>query len=1266
MFASTPSCLFPKSLSPYAQALKHVALRGGKVALGHSAREAELAMYRKGALPADYRPYAHGKWDDTVERWAHAWQFPASEVMSEDGEGEGLVRLVSQNRKQMQNLLSFGQQLLSSPPSESPLAPDKGAYREHTKDEHRRMEDTSRQQTSSSDMLNPLETAAEEIASPLLLLSSSTPATPSSSSQMVQRELSSVPISVLDAVAPRAYIDDGSAKAAASKELCYILEDCGLDYTEDGLTVAIAAMAATAMTSPNLSTVLYANPVDGSDSSHITGYYQAGRAIFNWVASLGLGPTAEMYKALMRHPSTRGDTQGTMALIEEMKERGVTPTIGNWHELMRAFIKAKDYEAVHQIVDNMKMYANIEPNEVTFMLQLRALAKGQSMNFNALAEAVQLFDQMEQVYGFIPSRPHYDAMLFALCQSPAPEMRLQCEELARKMELMGMMWDRNTFMYLIRAAQVVGDVDAVEMYLGKMRERGIPLTALHLAWAIQAHVQRVIRLHQQSQEDPNTEGEEDKEAPHHDASSSSTARLLQLAEKFREHTETCFGIYDLIRKRGWEMQLPLLNALLRLSCQCASILYNEYSNLGIHRETEEEEKRDAHGASRDANTVSTHRELHQMLHYFEDHTRYCWEEAFREWHLSKDVYSYECYISLLAQQQRIDEAEKLFQQMVLGPYSSSDFTGNSSSSSSDIDDSGNTFALAPTRRTYEALMFMHLSSGEEGGAARALYYLEALEKSAIPIRGSLLQRMVRIHHAAGYKRDMKRRARRIMQAREEYLQRKAEWEMGGGASECGTTTTTGSRPGSTMETPVTGMPANSDLPRQKAIFPTTGMTEGGEEHTGAPQKEVACTEISSAPPPPWSWEKWNKETIDKHELFEEENEDGTPKGEAMEEKNTALAKMGIEYSSYREKTILPSSSPSSLIRKIRATEGEVTGGLWALDGGELGYPSDGGGPDGWGVRLWRERQLLQKEFRKIKEDASTPLPALSSAGNAIRVAGDQADIEQSGAITPGELSDWRRYPEHRYEDTDRVKPASEIAFSPASSSAATVATSALVWQQEVHDPLAPYKTDEEIAVANDNVFYQQLEDEAAAKTKEVVSVLQERRENAVDIVGRGPTRRAKYDYLEKWREMYRHGTLDVSDLSSSSSSSKLLHFGRTPDDHSETLSSVVREWHARQKRKQWGSTLRSTTKEKHFIDSGRRPSAAENLEREDVAADPTSEKWRVSSREGVEEKTEEEEEHQLHRWAKEEEREKEARLARKGMLLGAKRRRWKRKKGSGR
>lgn len=70
--------------------------------------------------------------------------------------------------------------------------------------------------------------------------------------------------------------------------------------------------------------------------------------------------------------------------------------------------------------------------------------------------------------------------------------------------------------------------------------------------------------------------------------------------------------------------------------------------------------------------------------------------------------------------------------------------------------------LVPSRRTYEQLILMHLASGEEGGASRALFYLDAMERCKVSIRASFLRKMVRINNSSNYKRDMKRRARRIM------------------------------------------------------------------------------------------------------------------------------------------------------------------------------------------------------------------------------------------------------------------------------------------------------------------------------------------------------------------------------------------------------------------------------------------------------------------------------------------------------------------------
>ncbi|KAF8286779.1 putative PPR repeat family [Trypanosoma cruzi] len=985
MMLATAKCL-PKALSPYAKALRHVALRGA-VAFGPSAKEMELDMYRKGTLPPDYRPPVQGKWDDTIERWAYAWQFPAEE------EQEDIVGAVERNSSGMQALLEFGNRLLQSPPSAQPHS---GKYSKVYPPITDGPNNGLTGLISHSSNYEHLEQAVSE-----LIISGDTESFLHDT--MTAAELSA------RADVPVAYIDDNSELSNASKELACILEEFGLEYTEDGLITVISALSQQQ-------------------------YSSMSRAIFDFACTVGLGPSAELYKALMRHASRRGDVNESMALIEEMKAKGITPRIGNWHELMRAFHQANDYPAVSQIVDNMKMYANIEPNEVTFALQLKALAKDSSQ-INSLAESIQLFDQMENVYGFIASRPHYDAMMYHLSQSPKPEMRLRCEELAHKMELMGIVWNANTYLNLIRSAQVVGDISAVEKYLSKMRDDGIVVGITHLSWAIQAHAQSIIRLDyaamREKSEDP-----------------------LPI---WLEHLETCFGIYELVVRRGWTMQLPFVNALLRLCCQ-TTMLAMEHSP--------------------DQTTT---------IGRFEEQSNKVWNQTFEEWHLKKDVYSYECYIALLAHQQRIDEAEKLFQEMVLKED------------------------LTPSKRTYDCLIFMHLSSGEEGGTARALRYLEAMERAGIQIRPSLLKKIVRVNNAAGYKRDMKRRARRIMQAREEYFARKEQ-----------------------------NIVFNEGAPSSSVSSKADVDSEGNSVLTPLP--------ISASSTLAW-WEKWKRETASKHELFAEENTDGTPKGETFDEKNEALRQLGIN-SAFPTKDHLPRLDRQKILPQIRSEEGEMAGSLWAMDGGEFSYPKDGGGPQGWGIRLWRERQVVKQEYQKVI-DGSQPVPQLSAIGNAVRTTSTQLEIEKSGARTPGELSDHHQFPHHCFE-SGALKPPLETA-------APVPLSGELVWQGESRDNLAPYKSDEEIALENDNTFFSDLSEEAERKMDASVMAIQKREENALEIKGKGVTRRSKYDYLEKWREMYRHGTLEVPE-------GPTLRFGRGPDDHKDTMAALVREWYLRNRK----------------------------------------------------------------------------------------------------
>jgi pentatricopeptide repeat protein len=997
------------SLSPYAQALKHVALRGA-AAFGPTAREIEHKMYRLGALPADYKPPVQGKWDDTVERWAYAWQFPALE---EAVEGEDMPRRIAAS-PEFCRLVELGRRLAARPPSKAPGSasspgspyplvaasffsapvlsdlPDQESLRALS-DEIRALGAESHIHSSSVSVLGPLDGGMGDGGE----VATSVP-------KMMPAAQYAAEANLIEA-----YLDDGSESSAASKELGLLLEEAfQITYEEDGLTMALHALAA-----------------DGKTAEC--------RAVFEFIRSVGFSVTALMFDALIKGAALTGDVNTAMAIVEEMKEKGVTPVRENWHSLMVGFIKAKDFPAVQQIVDNMKAFANIEPNEETFTLQLAALAKDKT-RASSLAEAIQLFDQMENVYGYIAARPQYHALLHNLCQNPSAEKRLMCDQLGHKMELMGIVWDAQTYCYMIRAAQVTGDVAAVKKIFAKMRNERVQMNIQHLSWAIHAHMQAMVRA-------DYVQMKQDAKQP-----------LLQF---WLEHMSVAFGIYELVLSRGWAVTTQFVNSLLRICCEALWLCTQHTPD------------------DKDA------------LVRFEGQTAKVME-SFDEHRLEKDDFTYETYITLLARQQRIDEAEKLFQQVVLH------------------------HDRTPSRRTYEALLFMHLASGEEGGAARALRYLEAMERAKIPIRTSLVRRIVKAQEEAATRRDMKRRARRIMQAREEYMARKAEgFDM----------------------TP-------------KPYEPPTHDADGN--------KVLAPLPIDGSSALAW-WSRWKQESVSKHELFAGERPDGLPRGEDFAEKNAALRMMGIE-SKFVTKEDVPGSAAdrNGLLPALRAEEGEPAGALWALDGGELSYPKDGVGPDGWGPRLWRERQLVKKEFDKVLAGKASP-PDFSAAGIGARPAPDQLAIEESGAKGPGELADYRKFPEHVYDD-GTIKPMSEFARP-------VPPSGELVWQQEKLNSLSAYKSDEEIVAENDNTVVAGLSRRNTDAANRAIEAITNKTEMSERIVTRGVTNKSKHDHLAKWRDMYRHGSLEAPD-------EPLVSFGRSPGDHKESMARTVRAWYAKERR----------------------------------------------------------------------------------------------------
>jgi len=101
------------ALSPYAAALKHVAIRGGKSSFGLTSKEEDLRMARSGVLPADYRPPPTTAWDDTIERWAYAWQFPVAEALPAQSTE------VSKHPA-IEGVIDIAKRLIEAPPSKLP------------------------------------------------------------------------------------------------------------------------------------------------------------------------------------------------------------------------------------------------------------------------------------------------------------------------------------------------------------------------------------------------------------------------------------------------------------------------------------------------------------------------------------------------------------------------------------------------------------------------------------------------------------------------------------------------------------------------------------------------------------------------------------------------------------------------------------------------------------------------------------------------------------------------------------------------------------------------------------------------------------------------------------------------------------------------------------------------------------------------------------------------------------------------------------------
>ena len=471
-------------------------------------------------------------------------------------------------------------------------------------------------------------------------------------------------------------------------------------------------------------------------------------------------------------------------------------------------------------------------------------------------------------------------------------------------------------------------------------------------------------------------------------------------------------------------------------------------------------------------------------------------------------------------------------------------------------------------RACVVMIKMHLRSGEEGGTRKALEYIELMENHAIFPTRRLMRQIREIADEAAYTRDMKRRGRRMQQAREEHL-----------ADEDSTENPPPPPPeddeAHTAFDPLHPL-APQDVSSLKDFMAKNENSRNAEKAMAVAQKSAddpdnlpAVVPVESLDSTPASfWERWTKNTISKHDLFTENGPDAMPRGETFSEKNAALQKLGVT-SPFVTKDDIPKPAESTLLHKLRTEGSEPTGALWAIDGSGYSYPASRTGSFGWDATLWQERQLVKKAYENAI--SSSQLSWLRnipmSLPNTLRkTVPEQMELEATGAKSEAEVSDVRAFPLERYDDGG-VEPASEHA-SPVD------AADAYAWEKEKGHSLVPYMSENEITremgyddaiaqIADTDILSVQRRQQAMDATRRTIDTL---KKAPTDVIAYGAThgmgeqkvcgyKNRKYDYLLRFKDMYQRGQLEVPE-------EPVVRFGRSEEDLSASTAASVEAFYA--------------------------------------------------------------------------------------------------------
>ncbi|KNH07400.1 pentatricopeptide repeat-containing protein [Perkinsela sp. CCAP 1560/4] len=1036
-------------MSNYAKALKHIALRG-RAGVGLSAAEAEIKLYKKSFLPPDYAPPKIDKWDDMIQRWTYAWQYPVSDTIETPSR-----QVLKDYRNNLIELADFLKSVAENPPflkTENdkcyPLLPKIPQHERLPPSDH----------ISSTEVSSKASNAEE---APFFELVPGEP--------MVEEGI------------PLAYVDVMAPITVFSKELAIHLADVGLSFDEDGIKTAIRALGL------------------ADKESEAT-------FLFDFARSIGLaGRNIISYNALASNLRGKDCVKSVMELIERAKSNGITPNIVTWNILISRMSNVGDTQGAIQVYSHMKALANIEPNEEVITTMLWVYASDNSEE--STQKCIELFEQMQSMHNMVPLRASYVAVLFSLRFRKSRLSELL--ELAQKMEIVGYHWSPLVYECLMINHSCTGNLTEIRSLHAKMRENGVEMTAGHLFPIIEA-------LRNQSDQD-----------------------ITDKLKFWRSQIDIGWGVLRLIQKRcahlekvQYQVRVEVgFDALLRLL------------ETGI-------EKISAHYPGEWEKLMPVKQEATKI------YEKGPYEDGITPW-------SKRCHVNYMKVLAHFPEdrarVTSLFH-VVLGECR----VAQNRSSKNKL------------YRACVVMIKMHLKSGEEGGTRKALEYIELMENHSIFPSRHLMRQIRRIADEAAYTRDMKRRARRMQQAKEEYNEK----DSGQNTVENPSHTEVNVETSNTAFDPINPLSPQdiSSLKDQIAtqkdeysksqideyfLNPKKNYDNPNDLPPLGPVQPLGDTKRSAS-----FWDSWSENTISKHEMFEDNAVDNIPQGGIFSEKNTALQKLGI-ISKFENKEDIPNPAGNKLLQKLRGDGTEPAGALWAIDGSGYSYPSSRSGVFGWDATFWRERQIIKKAYDQSISSGNlswirnvpASLPNLSK-----RTVPEQLELEQTGAKSDGELADSRAYPLERYDSGEHKLPSEHA--SP------VTPKDAYAWEKEKDHPLIPYMTEKEII--QEMGYDDEIDEVESEDTLGVITKLQSERMNErtmetlrnapTDVISYGAThgmgehkvtgyKNRKYDYLRRFKEMYQRGQLEVPD-------EPIVRFGRKESDLTASTAASVEAFYA--------------------------------------------------------------------------------------------------------